>query len=226
MPISGAEISIATRVAGAVRRLFRRPDPVALLKRRAQVKEEMRRNLYAKDANWGDPPEVIVVKLGKHDKYPKTDTRRFPRGASDWFKAEVKDLHDRGLEVYSAIEHVVIKNGKARRVGDEVSDARKVWVVGRIPYERVAHMDWEPDPGYFAPRFYVVYTWIRRRVFKEIALYEQGRFGSDDYMYEIQDVNYVGEGGGLIGQLGRQIEGAKVRRKIRRHEKAWRNRGT
>lgn len=60
-------------------------------------------------------------------------------------------------------------------------------------------MDWEPDPGYQAPRFYVAYTWPRRRVYGEVVLYEQTQYGADnDYMYEIHDVKYVGEGGGPI----------------------------
>jgi hypothetical protein len=81
------------------------------------------------------------------------------RGASKWFKTNVRKLHDRGVEVYSnpAIEHVVVKKGKARKVRhDDPNPAQqKVWIVGRIPYERIAYMDWEPDPAYGAPRFYV-----------------------------------------------------------------------
>jgi hypothetical protein len=99
------------------------------------------------------------VKLGKHDHYPHTDERVIGRGASKWFKTNVRKLHDRGVEVYSnpAIEHVVVKKGKARKVRhDDPNPAQqKVWIVGRIPYERIAYMDWEPDPAYGAPRFYV-----------------------------------------------------------------------
>lgn len=219
LPISGAEITAGARLIGAARRLLRRPDPVAVLKRRAEVKDEIRRNLYAKDANWGDPPEVIVVKLGKHDDYPNTDTRVFARGASDWFKAEIKGLHDRGVEVYSAIEYVVIENGKARRVrSDNDPGARKVWVVGRLPYERIAYIDWEPDPGYHAPRFYVAYTVLRREAYREVVLY-QGGFAADEYMYEIHDAKYVGEAGGPIKRLGRVVERVRFNVEDRRQDK-------
>lgn len=46
-----------------------------------------------------------------------------------------------------------------------------MWVVGRIPYERIKYIDWEPDPNYGAPRFYVTYGW-RRDPFREVVLYE------------------------------------------------------
>lgn len=221
LPISGAELTAATKAARAVRRLLRRPDPVAVLKRRAEVKAEIRRNLYAKGANWGDPPEIIVIKLGKHDAYPNTDTRLIDRGASNWFKAEVKGLHDRGVEVYSSIERVVISKGNARRVfGADAPKSRKVFVVARLPYERIAYIDWEPDPTYQAPRFHVAYTPLRREAYREVVMYEQAVFDpDDDFMLEIHDAKYVGEGGGPIKRLRRTIERLKFNVELRRQDR-------
>lgn len=222
LPITGAEIGLAARTAGVVRRTLRRPDPVAVLKRRAAVKEEIQQHLYAKDANWGDPPEIIVVRLGKHDDYPNATPSVFGSGPSNWFKAEVKGLHDRGVETYSIIEELVVKKGKARRA-DNDSDARTVYVVGRLPYERIGHIDWEPDPTYGAPRFFVEYTSVRRRAYREVVLYERGVYGNDDSFSEVHGVKYVGEGRGPIKGLRRTIRRISSNIVDRRQAKLWRD---
>src|SRR6185437_9841599 len=71
--------------------------------------------------------------------------------------------------------------GKAYKVSTEdTPGAQKVWVVGRIPYERIKYRDWEPDPNYGAPRFYVTYGW-RRNPFHVVVLYEDA--GWNGYQY-------------------------------------------
>jgi hypothetical protein len=40
-----------------------------------------------------------------------------------------------------------------------VPGATKVFVVGRIPYERIAHIDWRGDQYYTRPKLYVAYGW-------------------------------------------------------------------
>ena len=84
--------------------------------------------------------------------------------------------------------------------------------MGRIPYERIVAFDWTPDPAYSAPRFYVAYTW-RRHVFAEVVLYEESSHG---YMYEMEGIKYVGEGGGPIARAMRRIGSARYQLKLRR----------
>jgi hypothetical protein len=218
LPITGAELTTVAKAVGAARRALRRPDPVRVLKRRTAVRDEIKRNLRWPERD--EAPEVLVIRHTKYDDYGKPDNRIIARGASDWFKAEIKGLDERGLEVYSAIEYVVIRKGKAYRVYDETRrGARKVWVVGRIPYERIAYMDWSRDTRYAKPRFYVAYSW-RREAYREVVLYEGD---PSTYLYEMADVVYKGEGGGPIKRLKRM--GSHVRYRIRdaRDQKRWRS---
>jgi hypothetical protein len=181
--ISGSELTAAARALGAVRRLLRRPDPVAVLERREAVRQELEDNL---DFGRGHAPEVVVIRLGKDDKYPETDDRLIGWAASPWFKFELKGCHDRGLEVYSAIEHVRIRRSRARPVRD--TDARKVFIVGRIPYERISFMDWNAanDPAYWLPRLHVAYG--RRGPFREVVVYDMP--GHQGYEAELRGVEY------------------------------------
>lgn len=220
MPVTGSEIVAGARAAGWVGKLLRRPDPVERLKRRAEVKAEIRKHLYAEDANWGDPPEILVIQLGKEKAYGSTEESVLRPGASKWAKLEVRSLGDRGLVAYLAWEYVQIKKGKARAVRGDRPGAEKVLIVGILPYERIAYIEWEPDPGYGAPRFHVKYSW-RREIFESVAMLRKFGSGDDDY-FEDPQVNYVGDGRGPIKAASRY--GSRVRHSIqtRRHEREWR----
>jgi hypothetical protein len=166
-----------------------RKDRVEVLKYRESRQEELRKHLEWSDD--GGVPEVVIVRLGHDDAYSKPDTRRFALRQQQWMKYEVKGLHDRGLEAYIAIEFAVIKRGKATRVRDElVPGAEKVFVVGRIPYERIAHIDWRGDSFYMRPKLYVAYGWSGPC--REAVVYEPPR-KPRGYMDEIIGVRWKGD---------------------------------
>jgi len=204
--ISGGELTAAARVAGAIRRVLKRPDPVAILRRRQEVRDEIRTNLTwpEKDSS----PEILVIRVGKDDEYPKPDNRLLQLGASPWHKFEVKGLHDRGLEVFLPITRVRFRKGVAREVEHTDEGGHQVFPVGRIPYERIDVMDWQPDPAYGAPRFYVAYG--RRGPIKETVLYE--RRYDDNYLFEIHDVKYRPRKVGVIAR-------ARLNWASRRHQR-------
>ncbi|WP_147447704.1 hypothetical protein [Solirubrobacter pauli] len=154
-----------------------------MLRLRVSRRDEIRQHIKGE-------PEVLVVNAKKWDAEGKPDNRIFARGASDWFKAEVKGAHDAGFEWFSAVEYVRIRHGKAYRVDDPSSPgARKVVVVGRLRYETITFIDWAPDPGSGSPRFYVAYNW-RHEPYADTLLYEES--GYEDHLYPLDGVKYVG----------------------------------
>jgi hypothetical protein len=205
MAIPGTELTAALKTASALRRLVRRPPSASVLRLRATRRDEIRAKL-------GDRPEVVIVNHKKWNCYPKLDNRLWRRGASDWYKAEVKGLHDRGFESYAAIEHAVVRGGKAIRVDEATSGARKVVLVERLAYERIVWIDWTPDPAYAAPRFYVEYDW-GHKPHAEIALYEEGGSG---YMHEMDGIKYRLRRGGPIKRLRRSLWSVGNRMRVRR----------
>ncbi len=170
-------------------KVFGRPDAVAVLRRREEIREELRRHLQLPGpAEPPKPPgeavpEVLVVKLRSRKRwaYPKTDERLLQLTASSWFKYEVKDVADAFLEVFAAAVHVEISDGKARGVDHE---GHFVYLVGRIPLESVHHIDWSPDPTNWLPRLYIDYR--RAGPFHEVALYED----RDSYLGELDGVEW------------------------------------
>lgn len=171
-------------------KVLRRPDPVAVLKRREALRRELREHLdLPGPAEQPKPPgeavpELLVVKLRPRKRwaYPKTDGRLLQFTASSWFKYEVKDIADAHLEVFAAALEVVIDHGKARRTAG--GDGDFVYLVGRIPLESIHHVDWSPDPTNWRPRLYVDYPWSGP--LREVALYED-RGG---YLFELTDVEW------------------------------------
>jgi hypothetical protein len=225
LPFTGGELTAAARVASAIRKLLRRPDPVAVLKYRQRIREEIRENLPSSGSS---SPEIIVVRLSKKDRYPSTDSLFFGLfKASAWTKTSVRRLHDRGLEVFIAIEEVTIRKGKARRAvgkkkGWRGAKPRKVWVVGRIPYERIAYIDWEPDPAYSSPRFYVNYG--PRGPYREVALYESSPWPGQETrgrpdLFEVHDVKYQGEAGNPWRWLAFTASRLRFAMQVRRQDK-------
>lgn len=224
LPITGGELTVVARVGAAVRRTLRRPQPTAVLQYREAIRRQIRENLEWPERN--EAPEIVVVRLAKKDEYPSVDALRFGLfRSSPWFKHEVKRIHDRGLEVYLRIEYVIIRGGKARTVRpgkSAPSNALKVWVVGRIPYERIAHIDWEPDPVYSAPRFYVEYGW--RGPYREVVLYERAGDAfrtkeRDGDLLELPEVEYQGEAGNPWRWLSSSVRRLKAAYLLRRDDR-------
>jgi hypothetical protein len=151
-------LSRTVRAALLVRRLTRRPDPVKVVQYRQHVRDALRARLPKPTP--GHSPEVIVIQLAKASNYPELKSKLFDFTPPNWMKLEVIRIADDALEVIVQIVAVRIKDGKARPV-DRASDeeGRTVLIIGRIPYEKVANIDWVPDPAYGAPRLYCYFRW-------------------------------------------------------------------
>lgn len=218
--VPGSEITVGARLLASIRKSLRRPEPVDVLKYRAELRREISRNL-----DWSEnrTPEIILIRLSKKDKYPELGEGLF--GRMHWGKYEVKRPHDKGLELYSIGYHVTIKNHKARiaRV-DEKRNTALVVPVSRIPYERIAHIDWEPDEFYSLPRFYAVYG--RRGFQKGAVVYGRARWQAssmpnpynDNDLEELHGVKFQGYGGTPTRWISHRLWRLKERWKNRKNK--------
>lgn len=218
MPITGSEISIAVRVGAAARRLFGRPEPVAILKRRKEVKNELRQHIPPTLAA-GECIEVLIVNSRKPDRAGEPDERLFQRGASDSSKVEIKKLGDRCLEFYGDLQYAKIRKGKAYiTYPEQEPDAIAVSIVGKLPYERIEYMDWEPDPTAGAPRFYVRFG-LRRNPCEGVDLYLAD---DDGHPRQLFDAEWKGRGGGPLKRFGRSVRDTLLSYRLRRMNRRYR----
>lgn len=160
---------------------LRRPNPVEILRRREAVRKEINSNLRWPETEH-EVPEVLLVQLRKLNGFPATDDRIVRRSASPWFKVEVARVYDRWLEIISKITMVHIEGRTARETAD--ANATKVEVIGRIPLERIEHIDWGSDPYYNAPRFYCRYG--RSGPVDEVVLNEIGADGRRAPLFDVK----------------------------------------
>lgn len=151
-----------------LRKLFRRPDPVKVVTHRQRVRDEIREHLPRPKP--GFSPEVVVIQLAKAGEYPELYLPLLNR-PPNWMKLEVTRIADDALEVVTQIVAVRIKGGVARPVDRAFGEeGRTVLIIGRIPYEKIATIDWAGDPAYGAPRFYCHFRW--RWPYKAIEVQE------------------------------------------------------
>ncbi len=198
--------------------------PATKAKRRAERKAEIEANLpsYSDDRYYRG--EAVIRDLRRMDDYPELGDG-FSRKPSAWFKAEVKGIYDRGLEVYLNAVRVMVSGDTAKEVR---TGGQPVMVVGRIPFDRIEEVDWIGDPDASRdqmPHFYCWFGWRRRRLFAELVLYRH----SSGMLVCLDGVKYEPER--LSRREARRLhrdymEGTKeARAQMERSAQAWREAG-
>lgn len=182
---------------------------VAVLQRREALKAEIRKNLKKPDGDAS--PEVVLVRLDKESRYPETDSRLIGFTASYWAKLEFKDVRDHDIEFFWRCVTVAIKGSTARVVSPEDPRAITVFVVGRFPIDRIAHIDWGADPAYHAPRFYGLY-W--RKLFREQVLYQE----RGDYCLELSGIKYKPDKARAWTRLRSSLQQRRYERRLRKQD--------
>lgn len=174
-----------------IRLIPKKRDPIDVLKAQEARGKELRQKLRWPDTP-NEVPEVIIIRKGRHANYPDGKTRRLNVGVSDWFKGEVKQVADSTLDIYSQITYVKVDREKwvAREVPDADEDdeeVEKVYVVGKIPLERIEHIRWDGDSAYGLPRIYLSYG--RDGPYSKVGLYAVPE-NPGDYAFELANIKF------------------------------------
>jgi hypothetical protein len=129
--------------------------------------------------------DAIIRELRRKDTYPELDESL--RSVSPWFKVELKGTYHAGIEVFTSVQNVTIRNGIARRADPTDPTAETVYIVGRIPYEAIEGIDWEGDEYYGFTHIYCRFrVGSRRGPYAEVILYdiEAHELGNGHKFYE------------------------------------------
>lgn len=161
-------LSRSFRFGLLVRRIFRRPDPVKVVAYRQRVREVIRERLPRPEPGYS--PEVLVIQVARATRYAELEPPLLDL-PPPWMKLEVTRIADDALEVGTQIVNVKIQGGEARPVDRQAGEVgRTALIVGRIPYEKIAHIDWDGDPAYDAPRLYCHFRW--RWPYRSVEVHE------------------------------------------------------
>jgi hypothetical protein len=150
---------------------------------RLAMKERVELNLPTRD-EWRTRGEAIIRDVRRHDRYPDISDKQ--RRISPWFKVEVKGTYHRGLEVFLSISAVVLDREKKtwRYAKREEELDLKGFVVGRIPFDWIASIDWEGDEYYPMPHFYCRFLNRWKEPYESLELYYNEEPGGFHYHLE------------------------------------------
>jgi hypothetical protein len=160
-----------------------RTDSVERVGRRLERKKEVEAHLQPR-SEYGIRGEAIIRDVHRADRYPDVDAHGF--GISPWFKVEVKDVYHRGLEVLLSANYISLD--KRKRTWEIVYRAEeadlKGYVVGRIPFDWIAQVDWDGDEYYAGPHIYCRFIGKQRQPYEEILVYYKAK--DSEIFWELQ----------------------------------------
>jgi hypothetical protein len=184
------EIGIASlvyRIVGDVAQwVSRKRDPAAILRHRSAIKADIEANL-----RWVHPNveygEAIVRDVRRMDSYPEVESPR--RGLSPWFKIWVGGLYYAGLEVRLGIRAATTDSSGEWRLAIPGEDQSvPSYLVGRIPFDTIVHIDWGGDEFYRAPHIYTRFS-HRQRPYQQLVLCAREEGEPRPFYHDLVDYN-------------------------------------
>jgi hypothetical protein len=148
------------------------PDQVEIALLRTKWKDEFEKNLKWIDDQEGYG-EAIIRDVKRINVYPETDAKS--KGVSPWFRVGVLGTYHRGIEVGLSIESIkyVPECDAWMLTRDYDNRTRNGYVVGRIPFERIASVDWTGDEYYYKPNIYCRFTGKGGQPYEEVMVCEK-----------------------------------------------------
>jgi hypothetical protein len=162
---------------------FLKPDPVLVLKRREEFRNEFESKLPRKN-QYGIHCEAIIRDIKRMDSYPDIDTAK--KGISPWFKVEVKGLYHRGVEVFISMpEYIKRDKGGGWKFTDHKDAEEKVlaYPVGRIPFDLIEYINWDGDEYYPFPHIYCRFKAFKGQPYESIPFF--AKHEGSEYFFEV-----------------------------------------
>lgn len=171
---------------GGIARRVPKPSPATVLEHRRKWRSEFEQYLTEWHASrtGGD---VIIRDISRMDLYP--DVGEKGTGTSSWFKAELKGLYHRGIEVFLRVIPLPCVQSHEGWHLDKRDESRTVnaYLVGRIPFDVVRHVEWDGDEYY---RFLHIYCdFPRGQPYEDFVIYEIRQGVDPDCLAEIARFN-------------------------------------
>lgn len=149
-------------------------SPEEIVKRRQKWKDEIKEKLQLIDDKVGYG-EVIIHDVKRKDMYPEVEEKK--KVISSWFRVGLLGTYHRGIQVGLGIEGLKYeKKNKAWRFADyknkEEGDLN-AYIVGLIPFEYIANIDWNGDEYYSCPHIYCHFLSKKKEPYEELILCEK-----------------------------------------------------
>jgi len=137
--------------------------------------------------------EVIIRDVKRNDMYPEVEEKK--KGISSWFRIEYLGIYHRGIKVGLHFEELIYEEKyKAWRFADyknkEEGDLN-AYIVGLIPFEYIANIDWNGDEYYSCPHIYCHFLSKKKEPYEELIFCEKRWLDKSVYYREIAKYDQV-----------------------------------
>lgn len=151
--------------------------------------------------------DAIVRDIKRMDHYPNTDTSK--RGASPWFRVGLIGTYHNGVQLGLGW-HSLVKDGDGWRLADQLRDdveSSNLLLVGYVPYELIASVDWVGDEYYSFPHIYCHFNPWTKEPYESLAYCRKAENpGGHPFYVEVADYKAVLKNGRRSKRARPQIE--------------------
>jgi len=167
-------------------------SPEEIVKRRQRWKDEIKEKFQWIDDKVGYG-QIIIRDVKRNDLYPEIEDKE--KGISSWFRVGYLGTYYRGIEVGWGINELIYEEKyKAWRFADyknkEEGDLN-AYIVGLIPFEYIANIDWNGDEYYSCPHIYCHFSSKKGEPYEEIIFCEKRWSDKLVYYHEIAKYEQV-----------------------------------
>jgi len=182
--LSGALKAIAPTVQGVkwvVKKL--QGNPVEVIKRREELHNNFLKHMPLPD-DYGICGEAVIRDIKRFDSYPDLTSRK--KGKFPWFQVEMKRFYHRGIEVFLGVPKAIRKDIYGEWNITEIRDEDTItgYVVGRVPFDRIVHIDWRGDENNPYPHIFCRYNRFREHPYETIAIFK--KIENSEYVEEVK----------------------------------------
>jgi hypothetical protein len=168
-------------------------SPEEIVKRRQKWKDEIEEKFQWINDKVGYG-EVIIRDVKRNDLYPEIEDKK--KGISSCFRVGYFGTYHRGIEIGLSIHELIYEEKyKAWRFADYKNKKEEgdlnAYVVGLIPFENIANIDWNGDEYYSCPHIYCHFLNKRKEPYEEIIFCEKKLSDKVSYYQEIAKYDQV-----------------------------------
>ena len=167
-------------------------NPEETVKHRQRWKDEIEEKFQWIDDKVGYG-QIIIRDVKRNDLYPEIEDKK--KGISPWFRVGHLGTYHRGIKVGLGIEELIYEEKyKAWRFADYKNKEEgnlNAYIVGLIPFEYIANIDWSGDEYYSCPHIYCNFLSRKKEPYEEIVFCEKRRLDESVYYSEIAKYDQV-----------------------------------
>jgi hypothetical protein len=184
--------SLIKDAVAVVRGRHRRLSPSEIVELRQKWKPEFEKHIL-ETRRQQLRKDVIIRDMKRLDDYPNIDEKS-KRGISPWFRVGLMGIYHKGVQMGLSWSRLTEDSDGELRFTDykngEHGDINLI-LIGYVPFENIASVDWEGDEYYGFPHLYCYFDARRKEPYEKLAFCEERQLDHITYYTEVASYEAV-----------------------------------